>query len=126
MGLEKINIFRRQKGITIEQLSESSGVPLSTIKKICAGITTNPNLDTVKAIAKALNCKLDDFDDIEKSSTPAKAEAEDLSKDEQKLLEEYRQLNPDGQQVALDFMDSLTYNPKYKKCDQCKNMDADA
>lgn len=124
MGLEKINIIRKQNGITIEQLSESSGIPLSTIKKICAGITTNPNLDTVKAIAKALSCKLDDFDDIEKSPAPAEAEAEELNEDERTLIGNYRKLNTDGQQVALDYMDGLTFNPKYKKSNQCQNLDA--
>ena len=80
MGLEKISDFRKEKGLTIEELSEKSGVPVSTIKKISAGITTNPNLDTVKALAKALNCKLDDFDnepDTKKSPTPEKSEVGD-------------------------------------------------
>lgn len=63
MGLERITQIRKLKGITLEELSRLSNVPVSTIKKISAGITTNPNLDTVKSIAKALQCKLDDFDD---------------------------------------------------------------
>ena len=63
MGLERITQIRKQKGITLEELSIISNVPVSTIKKISAGITTNPNLDTVKSIAKALQCRLDDFDD---------------------------------------------------------------
>jgi len=61
MGLERINEIRKELGITIEELSEKSGVPISTLKKISAGITTNPSLDTVKAIARALNCTLDDL-----------------------------------------------------------------
>ena len=63
MGLERINTIRKSKGITIEELSDKSGVPISTLKKICAGITTNPNIETVKAIVKALECKLDDLDE---------------------------------------------------------------
>ncbi len=73
MGLEKIGIIRKNKGITIEELSTKSGVPVSTIKKISAGITTNPNLDTVKALTRALGCTLDDLDDDIKSP-PAEAE----------------------------------------------------
>ena len=61
MGLERINEIRKQRGITIEELSARSGVPISTLKKISAGITTNPSLDTVKAIARALDCTLDDL-----------------------------------------------------------------
>lgn len=63
MGLEKINEIRKSKGISIDELSRLSGVPKSTLSKITAGITKNPNLDTVQSIAKALDCSLDDFDD---------------------------------------------------------------
>ena len=48
VGLDKINELRKKQHLTIEDLSIKSGVPLSTVKKICAGITTNPNLDWVK------------------------------------------------------------------------------
>ena len=42
MGLEKITELRKAKGMTIEDLAIKSGIPISTIKKISAGITTNP------------------------------------------------------------------------------------
>ncbi len=83
MGLERIKDIRKSKGMTIEELSEKSGVPVSTIKKISAGITQNPNLETVRAIARALNCTLDDFDDpiaideIKTSPKPAATDPED-------------------------------------------------
>lgn len=63
MGLEKINEYRKNKGLSLEELSIKSGVPIGTLSKINAGITKNPNLETVKAIALALECSLDDFDD---------------------------------------------------------------
>ena len=63
MGLERITEIRKAKGITVEELSKMSGVPMGTLSKISAGITKNPNLETVRAIAIALDCSLDDFDD---------------------------------------------------------------
>lgn len=66
MGLEVINIIRKQKNISLEQLSEMSSVPLGTLSKISAGITKDPKLETIKSIAKALNCSLDEFDDNNK------------------------------------------------------------
>lgn len=63
MGLEKINLFRREKGLSVEELSKLSGVPLGTLSKITAGITKNPNLETVKAIVSALGLTLDDLED---------------------------------------------------------------
>lgn len=67
MGLERINLLRKEQGLTIEELSVKADVPLSTLKKICAGSTTNPALETVKSIARALNCTIDEFDDKEKA-----------------------------------------------------------
>lgn len=80
MGLERIASIRKEKGITLEQLSENSGVPISTLKKISAGITTNPNLDTLKAIARSLECTLDDFDDVQIMEIKEESLATPLSK----------------------------------------------
>lgn len=73
----KINEIRKQKGLSIDELCELSGIPKGTLSKITAGITTSPTLDTVRAIAKALGCKLDDFDDspVEVTNSPSTAEA---------------------------------------------------
>ena len=45
---------RRQAGMTIDALSEKSGVPKGTLNKIINGITRDPQLETVKALAHAL------------------------------------------------------------------------
>ena len=80
----RINEIRRNKKISIDELCELSGVPKGTMSKITAGITTSPTLDTVKAIARALDCKLDDLDDISQTSKkapPYSSEALKLAKD---------------------------------------------
>ena len=97
MGLERINTIRKDKGITIEELSEKSGVPVSTLKKICAGITTNPNIGTVKAIVKALECKLDDLD-APKEKAPAE---QGLSPDQIELLRLFDASDADGRDLLL-------------------------
>lgn len=109
MGLEKINEFRKQKGLSVEELSIKSGIPLGTISKINAGITKNPNLETLKAIAVALECSLDDFDDVPKHHNLR------LSKTEQSLLANYNKLNDIGQHEASKRIEELTYIEKYKK-----------
>lgn len=63
MGLEKINVIRKEKGLSVDDLVELSGIPKGTLSKITAGITKNPSLETVSAIAKALGCTLDDLRD---------------------------------------------------------------
>ena len=39
---------RRQAGLTIDELSERSGVPKGTLNKIINGVTRDPQLETVK------------------------------------------------------------------------------
>lgn len=66
MGLEKIAEYKKKLGITSEELSKRSGVPLGTLNKILSGDTKDPKLGTLKAIARVLGCTLDDFDDTPK------------------------------------------------------------
>lgn len=63
MGLEKIAEVKKQMGITTEELSKLSGVPIGTLNKILSGSTKDPKLETLKAIARVLGLTLDDFDD---------------------------------------------------------------
>ena len=102
MGLEKMNEIRKRQHLTIEELSKKSGVPLSTVKKVCAGITTNPNLDTVSALAHALNCTIDELTDSEPPKITAAAAHFDLD-----------QLTPDGVERYLEFVEFLAM--KYGK-----------
>ena len=67
MGLEIINILKKEKGLTTEQLSKESGVPIGTLNKILNGTTKDPKLETLKALARVLGCSLDEFDDTSKS-----------------------------------------------------------
>lgn len=76
MGLgRKINEIRKQKGLSIDDLCERSGIPKGTLSKITAEITASPTLDTVRAIANALECTLDDLDDRPTKKSPSTAEA---------------------------------------------------
>ena len=63
MGLEIIAQKKKALGMTNEELSNRSGVPKGTVDKILSGITKDPKLETLKALAKVLGLTLDDFDD---------------------------------------------------------------
>ena len=60
---ELISIYRRQAGMTIDELVEKSGVAKGTLNKIIGGVTKAPTLDNMKSIARALGKRLSDFDD---------------------------------------------------------------
>ena len=55
--------------MTTEELSERSGVPIGTLNKILSGVTRDPKLETLKAIARVLGLSLDDFDDSSLKTT---------------------------------------------------------
>lgn len=69
MGLEKIEEYKRRLGMTTAELAEKSGVPKGTLDKILSGVTKDPKLETLKAIARVLGCTLDDFDDEPQTRT---------------------------------------------------------
>lgn len=64
MGLrEQLVLYRKQAGLSIDELAAKSGIPVSTVKKISAGITKDPQIETLRALAYALGKTLDDFTD---------------------------------------------------------------
>lgn len=51
------------RGYTTERLAVESGIPASTITKIRSGVTQNPNMETLRQLAKALRCSINDLTD---------------------------------------------------------------
>lgn len=90
MGLEKINEYKKKLGITTEELSNLSGVPVGTLNKILSGATKDPKLETLKAIARVLGLTLNDFDDIPYTSTiAAHFDGDDFTEEEMDDIKAY-------------------------------------
>lgn len=70
---KKINELRKNRNLTSEQLSELSNVPKGTLDKILNGTTKDPKFETLKSLARALNCTLNDFDDMNTINIDIKA-----------------------------------------------------
>ena len=83
---------RKQAGLTIDELAAKSGVPKGTLNKIINGYTRDPQIETVKSIARALNCTLEDFDDSPRVRT--------LSQEEYLLIQQYRLLDSLRQEIV--------------------------
>lgn len=95
---ELISFYRRQNGMTIDELAEKSGVAKGTLNKIIGGITKAPTLDNMKAIARALGKRLSDFDD--------ELEFPDMfSLSEQNHIKKYRLLDPLGKEAVDSVLD---------------------
>lgn len=109
---ELISFYRRQAGITIDELSEKSGVPKGTITKIIGGVTKAPTLENVKAIARALGVKLADFDD-----DPAIPDM--FSPTEQAHIQKYRLLDPYGKEAVDGVLDV-----EWRRCQDARQLPA--
>ena len=91
MGLEKINEYKKKLGLTTEELSKLSGVPIGTLNKILSGATKDPKLETLKSIARVLGLTLNDFDDNNTPTTlAAHFDGDEYTEEE---LEEIRQFD---------------------------------
>ena len=89
---ELISLYRKQKGMTIDELAEKSGVPKGTINKIIGGITKAPTLENIRAIAYALDKTLNDFD----NSPSIKKSPSDISEEAKKIAKDYDRLTSYG------------------------------
>ena len=54
MTLEEMKKIKKEKGYSMAQLSEYSGVPLGTLQKIFSGETESPRYATRQALERAL------------------------------------------------------------------------
>jgi len=97
MGLEVIEQMKKKQGLTNEDLAKMSGVPKGTIDKITSGVTKDPKLETVKAIARALGCTIDDFSDFK----PVR----NLSAEEWEHVKKYRSLDDHGRETVDYIME---------------------
>ena len=64
MILGKLVELRDAKGWTNQRLADESGVPLSTVIRICNGQTDNPTILQVEKLANALGCSIDEITGI--------------------------------------------------------------
>jgi len=111
MGLEKIAELKKKLGITTEELSIRSGVPIGTLNKILNGTTKDPKLETLKAISKVLGCTLDDFNDVTDIQRYNFSEFENFKKltdHEKRLLAYYYALTDLGKKKVMDNIEDLS------------------
>lgn len=90
---EALAARRKELGMKFDTLSKLSGVPETTLKKVLTGVTTNPKMTTVKAIAGALEMTLSELDD-------RMQEDKGLSFEEMQLVERYRTLDDAGKSLV--------------------------
>lgn len=136
---ERIKTARKKAGLTQAQLAEKTGVATITIRQYELG-KRQPRIEQLRKIASALGLYISDLVEGEqwKQFSPeelmpeerlAKVASENLppttvkagwksvptNQNRTRMNAAFDQLNPEGQAVAADQVENLTYNPKYQK-----------
>lgn len=52
--IAELNLIKQKLGLTYKEISDKSGIPLSTVQKVLGGTTNMPRSTTIEAIEKAL------------------------------------------------------------------------
>ena len=99
--IERIKTRKSEKKITNDQLSELTGIPVSTLSKILAGFSDSPKLSNIVAICDALDCSLDYI----VSGVPENTNNYTLEPDEMLLVEDYRKLDRHGREMIRLVLD---------------------
>lgn len=114
MWVENFNKMRKESGMSLDELSEKSGVPKGTLAKITSGITKTPSLETMRSLVYAMGYTLNDLDrdDLDKKTPPTPAEPEQeerLTKHEVEGVLIALGLIEDGQHISDRDLDVVSY-----------------
>ena len=66
----KLNFFKKKMKLTNEKIAHLADIPVATVERISSGRTKNPNLKTMKALAKVFDCSLDDLLNLTNTTKP--------------------------------------------------------
>lgn len=95
--LNRLKESKSEKQLRVEDISRISNVPIGTVSKIFAGITTDPKISTVIAISESLDVSIDYLIYGEQNNK--------LHDKESSLIKKYRQLEPDDKEIVDAILD---------------------
>ena len=70
---ERLKALRTARGMSQMDVARVTGLSLSIVSQLEQGLTTNPRLNTVKVLCKALGCRIRDLvpdDDLDPEESP--------------------------------------------------------
>lgn len=104
---------REQSGLTQQDLAEKLGVTKSAIGNYENGVSS-PKWDVLLKIFDVLHVEPNFL--YQDSFSPDSAEPVLLTPQQSALLSSFDQLNEEGQQKAVDYVEDLVLTGRYKKC----------
>lgn len=112
---ERIRQLRIEHQMTQEELGTKVGVQKAAIYKYENGLIVNLKRSTLEKLAIVLETTptyLMGLEDSESNSTVLS----ELTPQQSALLSSFDQLNEEGQQKAVDYVEDLVLTGRYKKC----------
>lgn len=112
---ERIRQLRIEHQMTQEELGTKVGVQKAAIYKYENGLIVNLKRSTLEKLAIVLETTptyLMGLEDSESNSTVLS----ELTPQQSALLSSFNQLNEEGQQKAVDYVEDLVLTGRYKKC----------
>lgn len=110
MTLEEMKRIKQERGYSLAQLSDYSGVPLGTLQKIFSGETEHPRYATKQALEKVFSKENAEYSQIDKAQKVEEAAVYDASRPRKQgeyTLEDYY-TQPDERRVEL--IDGVIYD----------------
>lgn len=111
---QRIKALRQEKGLTLEQVADIVGVGKSTVRKWETGMIANMRRDKIADLAKALGTTPAylmgwEEEDTNKKESPSEPQ---LTEGERTMLELFRLVPEDKQQLVLQMIRVALSNPK--------------
>lgn len=92
MLYKKLQELKDKSGMSYQDISDKSGVPLPTVKQIILGQTSEPGYSNVIAIVKALNGSIDDLQEVMQENSRSAAVTQKMCSVYEKNIHEKNQL----------------------------------
>ena len=112
---ERIRQLRIQHQMTQEELGAKVGVQKAAIYKYENGLIVNLKRSTLDKLAIVLETTPTYLMGLEDDENDSSILSE-LTPQQSALLSSFDQLNEEGQQKAVDYVDDLVLTGRYKKC----------
>ena len=114
---ERLRAIRKEKGLTQAELAEKAGIAVNSVRLYEAGARL-PKLDTIARMAVAMGLTANDLIAGQWGNFEgAFLSAEEFQQDdrEAQLIYHFRNLNDNGQSVAVERVEELAQIPKYQR-----------
>ena len=119
-SIERLIETRKKKGFSQKYVALSVGVAPSIVSRWESGLKS-PSRESYAKLADLYGVTVDYL--LGRSDEEMPVTSEGLSNDELKLLQDYRSLNPEGQEKVIGYIDDLLSSTKYIKMHQIGMVD---